>query len=159
MNSQYRESRNLFLNKDRNFLNKIIDIEKFKKLDDRYIITEICKNIKLKYEITEEFCNIYYKSFTMNLTFNYNKIKRLAIFIDSKLFDKNDEEKFILFIENLEMNKNWNFPMNDFKLFLHKILNENVKEFNFEDENVSIYFGIVNGIGRELIFIMIDLNA
>ena len=95
----------------------------------------------------------------MNLTFNYNKIKRLAIFIDSKLFDKNDEEKFILFIENLEMNKNWNFPMNDFKLFLHKILNENVKEFNFEDENVSIYFGIVNGIGRELIFIMIDLNA
>mgnify|MGYP003369111949 FL=1 len=116
-------------------------------------------DIKLKYEITEEFCNIYYKSFTMNLTFNYNKIKRLAIFIDSKLFDKNDEEKFILFIENLEMNKNWNFPMNDFKLFLHKILNENVKEFNFEDENVSIYFGIVNGIGRELIFIMIDLNA
>lgn len=159
MNSQYRQSGNLFLNKERNFLNQIVDIEKFKKLNDKYLVTEICKNIKLKYEMTEEFCNIYYKTFTMSLTFNDDKIKRLAIFIDSELFDEDDEEKFILFIENLKMNKNWDFNTEDFRLFLHKILNENFKEFNFEDENMSVYSGIVNSVNRELIFIMIDLNA
>lgn len=156
MDSQQRTSKSLFLNKDRNFLNEIIDIDKFKRLDNRYIITEICKDLNLKYEIEYDGINVYYESFVMNICCNEENINNISVFIDKELFDRDHKDKLILFIKNINMKKNWSISINDFETCLYKILDDIVKELKFKNDNLNIYLSKIFNQGKELIFIRLN---
>lgn len=157
MDSQQRISKSLFLDKNRNLLNEIINIEKFKKLDNKYMVTEICRDLKLKYIIDCNEINIYYKSFVMNIAFNKNIISNISVFIDPEIFNKEDKDKFMLFIKNLKMKKNLNISVDNFEICLYKILDKNIKELKFKNNNLNIYLSKIINQGKELIFI--KLNA
>ncbi len=157
MDSQQRISKSLFLDKNRNLLNEIINIEKFKKLDNKYMVTEICRDLKLKYIIDCNEINIYYKSFVMNIAFNKNIISNISVFIDPEIFNREDKDKFMLFIKNLKMKKNLNISVDNFEICLYKILDKNIKELKFKNNNLNIYLSKIINQGKELIFI--KLNA
>lgn len=159
MDSQYRNNKSLCLDRNQNLLNEIIDIEKFRKLDDKYMITDICRNIKLKYEFNENQCSIYYKSFSCSISFDKKIFKSMACFIDSKLFNSVDKDKFILFFKNIVENKQLDISVKYLRNILNKVLDGAVKEVKEIKDNFNLYIKKIVNDNRELIFMMVNLNA
>ena len=159
MDSQYQNNKSLCLDRNKNLLNEIINIEKFKKLDDKYMVTDICRNINLKYEFNENQCSIYYKSFSCSISFDKNNFKSLVCFIDSKLFNSVDKDKFILFLKNIVENKQLDISVKYLRNILNKVLDGAVKEVKEIKDNVNLYIEKIVNDNREIIFMMVNLNA
>lgn len=159
MDSQYQNNKSLCLDRNQNLLNEIIDIEKFRKLDDKYMITDICRNINLKYEFNENQCSIYYKSFSCSILFDKNNFKSMACFIDSKLFNSVDKDKFISFFKSIVENKQLDISVKYLRNILNKVLDGAVKEVKEIKDNFNLYITKIVNDNRELIFMMVNLNA
>lgn len=157
MSSEHNYNNNL-LDKQKYSLDSSINLDKFKKLDDRYIITKICKNINIKYEFEEDRCNVYYRSFALNISFNdENKFKSIASFIDLNLFKKDDEKKFISLLEGIVINKNMKISVKYLRETLDAILNNVIREKRENSNGIDFYINKIVSINRELIFMLITL--
>lgn len=139
-----------------NLLNEIIDLNKYKALDDRYIVSNICKNTNLKYEFAENICNVFYKSFSVSINFNERLFKSITCFIDLNLFNLEGQRKFIKLIEDLLTNKNINFNGNYLKNILNSVLNNTVIEIKDNNVEFNFYINKIINDAREFIFIMIS---
>lgn len=159
VNSQHQNDKSLCLDKDMNFLNEIVDMKKFKKIDSRYMITDICRNINLKYEFNEENCNVYSNSFSLNISFHKNDLNLVACFIDPKNFNDVDEDKFIIFLKYIVIGKQFDIYLTKFRGILIKILKGKINEFKDKIGDYEFYVSKIISENRNLIFIMIKLNA
>lgn len=159
MNSQHHNDEKVNLSRNKNLIDEIVNIAKFKKLDDRYIITDICRNMNFKYEFDGDICNVYHSSFGFSLSFNEKNCKSLAGFIDIKLFGSQDKQKFISFLKNVIENKEILISENYLKNILDKVLDKNVKEISKIENKTRIYVSKIMSDERELIFITMELNA
>lgn len=159
MDSHYQNNKSLCLDRNKNLLNEIIDIEKFRKLDDKYMVTDICRNINLKYEFNENKCSIYYRSFSCSILFDKNNFKSMACFIDSKLFSSVDKDKFILFLKNIAENKQLGIFVRDIRNILNKVLDGAVREVKENRDKFNLYIEKIVNDKRDLIFMMVKLNA
>lgn len=159
VNSQHQNDKSLCLDKDMNFLNEIVDMKKFKKIDSRYIITDICKNMNLKYEFNNEGCNVHCNSFSFNITFHENDFKSVACFIDPKYFNDVDEDKFIIFLKNIVIRKDLDISFMNLRSVLIKLLRGKINEFKDKTDKYEFYVSKIIRENRDLIFVMMKLNA
>lgn len=159
MNSQYDNDEKVYLSKSRNLIDEIVNIEKFKKLDDRYIITDICRNMNFKYEFDGDICNVYHSSFGFSLSFNEKNCKSIAGFIDIKLFGLKDKQKFTSFLGKIIENKRMNISVNYMRDVLDKVLDGSIKEIVKVENGTKIYFSKIMSDERELVFVTMKLNA
>lgn len=159
MNSQHYHNKDLYLNKSRNILNEIVDIEKFKKLDDRYMITKISKENNMKYDFDDNQCNVYYRSFGLNFSFDKNNLKTIVGFINPLLFNSEDEDKFMYFLKNIFKTKEITVSSKYFRELLNNVLKGEIKEGKYFKFNMNIYVNNIKNEDRNLIFMMITLNA
>lgn len=159
VNSQHQNNKNLCLNKDINLLNEIVDMKKFKRIDSRYMITDICKSMDLKYEFKEDSCNVYSGSFSFNISFHKNDLNVVVCFIDPKDFNDVDEDKFIIFLKCIVINRQLDISLTNLRSILIKILKGKIEEFKDKKDNCEFYASKIINDNKELIFIMLRLNA
>lgn len=159
MNSQHYNDKEVSSSKSKNLIDEIINIAKFKKLDDKYIITDICRNMNFKYEFDGDICNVYHSSFGFSISFTKKNCKSVAGFIDIKLFNSKDKQKFISFLRNVVNNKEMNISPNHLKDILDNVLDKNMKEISKVENGIRIYLSKIMSDERELIFITMKLNA
>lgn len=136
----------------------IIDINRFKSLDDKYIITDICKKLRLKYTWNNDTLNIYDRSFVLNIQFLSNRIRSIAMFIDNNLFRERDMGRLSHFMDKIIINKGLNISVGDFKNIIKVIREDLIKESREVRENVEIYISKIININIELIFLLITLR-
>lgn len=158
MKSEHKWENNWDLNIRDGLLIDVVDINKFKSLDDRYIITDICKKLKLNYKIGEDVINIYYRSFVSSVRFVNNRILSMSFFIDNKFFIENDMLKFLSFINRISINKDLNISVEHFKNLILRISDNSIKACKQIRENTTIYISRIMNINRELIFLLITLK-
>ena len=159
MNSQRYHNKDLYLNKSRNILNEIVDIEKFKKLDDRYIITKISRENNMRCDFDDNKCNVYYRSFGLNFSFDKNNLKTIVGFINPLLFNQEDEDRFMYFLKNIFKAKDIVISSKYFREFLNNVWKGEIKEGKYFKFNMNIYVNNIKIDDRDLIFMMIELNA
>ncbi len=155
LNSQYHNDEKFYSNGNRSLIDEIINIEKLRKLDDRYIITDICKDIDLKYYVDDEVFNVYHSSFGFSLSFDNKTFKSLAGFIDVDMSTAKDKDRFILFLKNIMKSKKINLSGRYFREILNKFLDKNVKEIIDFKDDIRIYTSKIVDNDRELIFVTI----
>ena len=156
MDLQHSRNRSLCLNKSKNLMDEIVNINKFKALDDRYIITNICKDTDYKYEFTEDKCNIFHKAFSLSVNFNNQIFKSITSFIDLESFKLEDEHKFIKLFGDLLVSKNINVNINYLKNILHEVLDNKVKEIKEIKDEFSLYINKILTHHREYVFVMVS---
>lgn len=159
MRSEHNYDKKLLNKKDYLFTD-IIDLDKFKKLDDRYIVSDICKNTDIKYDFKCDSCNIYYRSFALNISFNsLNKFKSIAGFIDLNLCGKVDKDKFISLIEGIISNKKLDISINNgMKEIIDNVIKDVIKEYKIKGSNGDFYINRIINTDRELVFMLINLS-
>ena len=156
MDLQHSKNTSLCLDRDKNLLNKIVDIDKYRALDDRYIITNICQNTDLKYKFNEDSCNIYYRSFSMSINFNKQLFKSIICFVDINAYELESENILINLFKDLLFNKNINMNVGYFKNCLCKISNGTVREIKDVKNDFNLYISKIENENREFMFIMMD---
>jgi len=156
--SEHNYDKKLLSKKDSLFMD-IVDLDKFKKLDDRYIVSDICKNTGIKYDFKCDTCNIYYRSFALNISFNsLNKFKSIAGFIDLNLCVKADKNKFISLIEGIISNKRFDISINSLREIMDNVIKDTIKEYKIKISNGDFYINRIINTDRELVFMLINLD-
>lgn len=154
MDSQYEKNKCLFLDNNRNFLKEIINIEKFRDLDRRYMVVDICREMNLKYDFKNDDCSVYSKSFVSNISFNGLNLKSITCFVYQEFLDDIDQRKFVSFLRHLVKDYDLNISFE----YLNGILNSGVKEFKNETDKCEFYLRKIIRDDRELFFVMINIK-
>ena len=79
--------------------------------------------------------------------------------LDSKLFNSVDKDKFISFFKSIVENKQLDISVKYLRNILNKVLDGAVKEVKEIKDNVNLYIEKIVNDNRELIFMMVNLNA
>ncbi|BAK81649.1 hypothetical protein [Candidatus Arthromitus sp. SFB-rat-Yit] len=147
------------LSNNESLFKDIVNLDKFKKMDDRYIISDICKNTDFKYDFKNDSCNIYYRSFALNISFDImNKFKSIAGFIDLNLCGLSDKNKFISLLDKIIFKKELDISISNLREIIDNVTEDIIKEYNIRGNKLNFYINKIVNIDRELIFMLINLN-
>lgn len=148
MNSQYKKDNCVFLSKK----NEIIDVNRFRKLDIKYKIVDVCKELKLHYEFNESSCSVYSPTFVSNISFNGLKINSIVCFVDREFSNDSTKKKLTSFLKELT-------DSSVSSKHLNSVLNEEVKELRNVNDEVEFYARRVMTDNREMHFISITIKG
>ncbi len=158
MKSEHNKEQSQTLNLKEELVSEFIDLNRFRKLDDKYMVTDLCKKSKLGYKVKEDFINIYHRSFGGSISFNENKVKSIFLFVDFSVFLNDNKEKFKAFLKGMIREKSLNISVNNLENMINKVNLNIVKELKISENNESIYISKIYNINKELVFLLITLN-